>query len=100
MTGSPPVPSVADARRLVVKIGSALVVDAAAAEPRTAWLAGLAADIAELRGRGVEVIVVSSGAIALAWRKLGLTARRLRLEEKQAASCKFRKNASNSCEWA
>jgi glutamate 5-kinase len=86
MTGSSPVPSVADARRLVVKIGSALVVDAAAAEPRAAWLAGLAADVAELRGRGVEVIVVSSGAIALARRKLGLTARRLRLEEKQAAA--------------
>ena len=86
MTQSPPVPSVADARRLVVKIGSALVVDAAAAEPRVAWLAGLAADIAELRGRGTEVIVVSSGAIALARRKLGLTSRRLRLEEKQAAA--------------
>ena len=82
----PPVPSLSLARRLVVKIGSALVVDAAAAEPRIAWLAGLAADVAELRGRGVEVIVVSSGAIALARRKLGLNAKRLRLEEQQAAA--------------
>ncbi len=86
MRPSLPAPSLAQARRLVVKIGSALVVDAEAAEPRARWLDGLAADIAELRGRGVEVMVVSSGAIALARRKLGLTARRLKLEEKQAAA--------------
>ncbi len=75
-----------DARRLVVKIGSALVVDAARAAPRAAWLAALAEDIAALRARGGEVIVVSSGAIALARRSLGLASRRLRLEEKQAAA--------------
>ena len=84
MTQSPP--SLALARRVVVKIGSALVVDAVAAEPRADWLAGVAADIAELRARGIEAIVVSSGAIALARRKLGLGAKRLRLEEKQAAA--------------
>jgi len=78
--------SLADARKLVVKIGSALVVDSARAEPRAAWLAGVAADIAALRARGVQVIVVSSGAIALARRTLGLTKRRLKLEEKQAAA--------------
>ena len=78
--------SLAQARRLVVKIGSALVVDAAHAAPRTAWLAGVAADIAALRARGVDVIVVSSGAIALARRTLHLTQKRLRLEEKQAAA--------------
>ena len=78
--------SLANARRLVVKIGSALVVDAARAAPRTEWLAGIAADIAALRGRGVDVIVVSSGAIALARRALKLTQKRLRLEEKQAAA--------------
>jgi glutamate 5-kinase len=50
------------------------------------WLSGVAADIADLRSRGVEVIVVSSGAIALARRALGLTQKRLRLEEKQAAA--------------
>jgi len=80
------VPSLAEAQRLVVKIGSALVVDERLAAPRAAWLAGVAADIAALRARGVEVIVVSSGAIALARRTLGLTQRRLRLEEKQAAA--------------
>jgi glutamate 5-kinase len=78
--------SVAQARRLVVKIGSALVVDAAHAAPRTAWLDGIATDIAALRTRGVDVIVVSSGAIALARRSLNLTQKRLRLEEKQAAA--------------
>ena len=78
--------SIAQARRLVVKIGSALVVDAARAAPRAGWLDGMACDIAALRARGVEVIVVSSGAIALARRSLKLTQRRLRLEEKQAAA--------------
>ena len=79
-------PSLTTARRLVVKIGSALVVDEKAAAPRAAWLAGVAEDIAALRARGTEVIVVSSGAIALARRTLGLTRRRLKLEEKQAAA--------------
>ena len=79
-------PRLGTARRLVVKIGSALVVDATQAAPRTSWLASLAADIANLHHRGVEVLVVSSGAIALARRSLGLTASRLRLEEKQAAA--------------
>ena len=78
--------SLANARRLVVKIGSALVVDAARAAPRTAWLDGVATDIAALRARGADVIVVSSGAIALARRTLNLTQKRLRLEEKQAAA--------------
>jgi glutamate 5-kinase len=80
------IPSLASAQRLVVKIGSALVVDQDEAVPRTTWLAGIAADIAELRQRGAEVIVVSSGAIALARRALRLTQKRLRLEEKQAAA--------------
>jgi glutamate 5-kinase len=79
-------PSVSRARRLVVKIGSTLVVDAEAVAPRTDWLDGVAADIAALRASGVEVIVVSSGAIALARHALGLKRRTLRLEEKQAAA--------------
>jgi glutamate 5-kinase len=79
-------PSLAEVRRLVVKIGSALVVDNGQAAPRQGWLASVAADIAALRARGAEVIVVSSGAIALARRSLGLTQARLRLEEKQAAA--------------
>jgi glutamate 5-kinase len=74
------------AQRIVIKIGSALVVDPKQAAPRTAWLDSVAADIQMLRDRGTDVIVVSSGAIALARRSLGLTQRRLRLEEKQAAA--------------
>ena len=73
-----------DAKLLVVKIGSALVVDEAA--PRAAWLDGVAADIASIRAGGAAVIVVSSGAIALARSVLGLARQRLRLEEKQAAA--------------
>jgi glutamate 5-kinase len=80
------IPTLAAAQRLVVKIGSALVVDPDEATPRTAWLDGMAADIAALRVRGADVIVVSSGAIALARRSLGLNQPRLRLEEQQAAA--------------
>jgi glutamate 5-kinase len=78
------IPDIATARLLVVKIGSALVVDHDA--PRTSWLAGVAQDIAAARARGTAVIVVSSGAIALARPVLGLLHPRLRLEEKQAAA--------------
>jgi glutamate 5-kinase len=74
----------AHARRIVVKIGSALLVEKA--EPRVAWLDSVAADIAALRARGVEVVVVSSGAVALARGTLGLTRKVLKLEEKQAAA--------------
>jgi len=83
---APSPPDLRTARRVVVKIGSALVVDDRTAAPREAWLAGVAADVAALRARGTEVILVSSGAIALARRALGLTRRKLRLEEKQAAA--------------
>ncbi|MBR0670692.1 glutamate 5-kinase [Neoroseomonas soli] len=79
-------PSLAAAKRIVVKIGSALVVDEATATPRADWLSSVAADVAALRERGAEVVLVSSGAIALARRALGLTRRKLRLEEKQAAA--------------
>jgi hypothetical protein len=83
---NPTQPRFKDAKRIVMKIGSALVVDNATAAPRAAWLASVAADIAALRAGGAEVVVVSSGAIALARKALGLTRRRLRLEEKQAAA--------------
>ncbi|MDQ2805253.1 MAG: glutamate 5-kinase [Pseudomonadota bacterium] len=79
-------PCLSTAHRVVVKIGSVLVVDQAEGAPRTSWLAGMAADIADCRARGTEVIVVSSGAIALARSSLGLHQRRLRLEEQQAAA--------------
>jgi glutamate 5-kinase len=80
------VTGLARAGRVVVKIGSALLVDPAEAVPRTAWLDSIAQDIAALRAGGADVIVVSSGAIALARHALGLTRHQLRLEEKQAAA--------------
>ncbi|MGO2958762.1 MAG: glutamate 5-kinase [Acetobacter sp.] len=86
MTGRASLPSLASARRLVVKIGSALVVNADKAAPRQDWLRSVAADIAALRKQGTDVVIVSSGAIALARHTLGLTAGPLRLAEKQAAA--------------
>lgn len=80
------VPSLSAAKLLVIKLGSALVVDADRAEPRSAWMDGVAADIAAARRHGTQVIVVSSGAIALARRQLNLMRARLRLDEKQAAA--------------
>jgi len=73
-------------RRLVVKIGSILLVDDATGGLRTAWLAALCADVARLRKSGVEVVLVSSGAIAVGRADLGLDRNRLKLEEKQAAA--------------
>jgi glutamate 5-kinase len=75
----------AQARRLVVKIGSALLVDEAG-QVRQPWLQALAADLADLRREGREVVVVSSGAIAVGRRHLGLTRGAPKLEEKQAAA--------------
>jgi glutamate 5-kinase len=79
-------PDIASAKLLVIKLGSALVVDDERAEPKLLWMQGVAADIAAARARGTQVIVVSSGAIALARRKLNLLRKKLRLDEKQAAA--------------
>jgi glutamate 5-kinase len=79
-------PSLTTAKRIVIKIGSALIVDPESATPREAWLRGVVEDIAALTAKGAEIIVVSSGAISLARRQLGLTSAKLRLEEKQAAA--------------
>ena len=75
-----------DARRIVVKIGSALLVDRATGALRADWLASLAGDVAELRARGADVILVSSGSIALGRGVLGLPATALSLEQSQAAA--------------
>jgi len=75
-----------DARRLVVKVGSALLVDAKSGRLNRAWLESLADDLARAARRGQQVIVVSSGAIAMGRRHLGLAPGRLRLEESQAAA--------------
>ncbi len=75
-----------DAKRVVVKVGSALLVDADKGRLNRAWLESFAADVAHLRERGQEVILVSSGAIALGRRHLGLNSGKLKLEESQAAA--------------
>jgi len=73
-------------RRLIVKIGSALLVEDATGRIRTDWLAGLASDIAGLRARGTDIVIVSSGAIAVGRTHLGLPDGNLALEQKQAAA--------------
>jgi len=72
------------AKRIVVKLGSALV--AGENGPDTAWLAAFAADLARLRARGQQVLVVSSGAVALGRRRLKMGRRALTLPEKQACA--------------
>src|SRR3954464_198474 len=79
-------PSLTQFRRVVLKIGSALLVDRVRGQLNHAWLAALAEDIAGLHGRGADVLVVSSGAIALGRSVLGLESGPLRLEESQAAA--------------
>src|SRR3546814_13901215 len=73
----------AGARRLVVKIGSALLVDEAEGAIRRDWLDALADDVAALMRRGTEVLLVSSGAIAVGRRHLGLTQKMLRRSEER-----------------
>jgi glutamate 5-kinase len=73
-------------RRVVVKVGSALVVDDDSGKVDSAWLGRLAADCARLRKRGCDVLIVSSGSIALGRRRLKLGRRKLSLEEKQASA--------------
>jgi glutamate 5-kinase len=75
-----------NARRIAVKIGSALLTDGADGTLKQAWLEAIAADVAELRAQGRDVILVSSGAIALGRGALGLPKGALRLEEAQAAA--------------
>jgi glutamate 5-kinase len=76
----------ASARLVVVKVGSSLVVDAESGAVDAAWLAALAADLGRLKARGQQVLVVSSGAVALGRRRLALKRRALTLPEKQAAA--------------
>jgi len=79
-------PEWAKARRIVVKIGSSLLVDRASGALKSAWLETLADDIASLVAAGKQVIVVSSGAIALGRHVLGFAKGALELEKSQAAA--------------
>lgn len=76
----------AESRRIVVKIGSALLVDQASGRLRATWLNSLADDVADLAAAGKQVILVSSGAIALGRHVLGLPRGPLQLEQSQAAA--------------
>jgi glutamate 5-kinase len=77
--------SLANARRVVVKIGSALFVDQQTGAMNRPWLESVCADVADLRRAGKDVVIVSSGAVALGRRELNMKGR-LQLEEKQAAA--------------
>jgi len=79
-------PSLKDFRRIVVKVGSSLLVDSSASGLKRDWLAGLAADIATLHKDKCDLLVVSSGAIALGRAVLKLPAGTLKLEDSQAAA--------------
>ena len=79
-------PDVRAARRLVVKIGSALLVEGRTGRLRADWLRALAADVAAARAAGTDVILVSSGSIALGRGVLGLPPGALPLEQSQAAA--------------
>jgi glutamate 5-kinase len=74
------------ARRVVIKIGSALLVDRKTGLLRQDWLVGLAQDVVWLKSLGKDVILVSSGSIALGRGVLGLPATTLALEQSQAAA--------------
>ena len=84
--GAPATPTLDQSRRLVVKIGSALLVEEATGEIRRDWLTALAEDLVTLRRRGCEVLVVSSGAIAVGRHALELSTGKLKLEQQQAAA--------------
>jgi len=80
------VTSLASARFVVIKVGTALVVDPETGAADAAWLVSLAADLARLRQRGQKLLIVSSGAVALGRRRLALKRKSLTLPEKQAAA--------------
>jgi glutamate 5-kinase len=79
-------PSLSTFRRIVVKVGSSLLVDQAQGEIKRAWLEALVDDLAELHEDGRDVLVVSSGSIALGRSILNLPRGALKLEDSQAAA--------------
>src|SRR5579862_6776019 len=79
-------PTLADFRRIVVKVGSSLLVDARAGRLRESWLASLTADLADFHRDRRDLLVVSSGAIALGRAVLRLAPGPLKLEDSQAAA--------------
>ena len=76
----------AKAKRIIVKVGSALLVDQKTGTIKASWLSSLVDDVADLKIAGADVILVSSGAIALGRRTLGLPKGKLKLDQSQAAA--------------
>ncbi len=74
------------AKRIIVKVGSALLVDQKSGTIKADWLSSLVDDLVALKAAGADVILVSSGAIALGRRSLGLPAGKLKLDQSQAAA--------------
>jgi glutamate 5-kinase len=83
---TPKIPTLAEFRRIVVKVGSSLLIDAAAGRVKQGWLASLVEDVARLHGERRDLLVVSSGAIALGRSVLKLPKGPLKLEDSQAAA--------------
>ena len=79
-------PDIVKAERVVVKIGSVLLVDETTGALHRPWLDAVCDDVATMRARGQDVVIVTSGAIAIGRGPLKLTSQSLRLEEKQAAA--------------
>ncbi len=79
-------PQLGQFQKIVIKVGSSLLVDRAAGALKQGWLDALVADVAVLHGRGAQVLIVSSGAIALGRTMLGLPRGALKLEDSQAAA--------------
>src|SRR5947208_156344 len=79
-------PALGDFRRIIVKVGSSLLVDAKAGAIKESWLASLTADLAALHRDKRDILVVSSGAIVLGRAVLKLASGPLKLEDSQAAA--------------
>lgn len=73
-------------KRVTIKVGSSLLIDSDSGKLREDWLASLAVDIAALKAQGIEIIIVSSGAVSMGRRLLGLNAKSLPLDKLQAAA--------------
>ena len=86
VSAEPATPSLQHFRRIVIKVGSSLLVDRAKGVAKRDWLVALADDLAALHQRGADILVVSSGAIALGRSVLGLPFGALKLEDSQAAA--------------
>jgi glutamate 5-kinase len=76
----------ASARRMVIKVGSSILIDSHTGRVDETWLNTFASDVARVRERGQQLVLVSSGAVALGRRRLGLKRKALSLEQKQAAA--------------